>query len=128
MNQKQVNALAVLLSRLKNERGMEPAESPVVTGWQGTRAIVDLKIPFFPLVSIGKQGGYDMPDIHSYPQENGLTALDACVYGDWHLNKQNSGRQKNRVLPYGGKRDPEPTQIDVFAGVTATDHEDNKCE
>jgi hypothetical protein len=119
MNQKQVNALAVLLSRLKNERNMEPVESPAVIAWQGTRAVIDLKIPFFPHVSIGKQGGYDMPDIHSYPQENGMTALDACVFGDWHLNKQHSGRQKNRVLPYGGHRDPQPADNTVVTEETA---------
>lgn len=111
MNQKQLVALSVLLARIERERGLKPESSPEVIGWQGTRAIVELHIPGFPSVSIGKQGGYDMPDVRSYPQENGLTALDACVYGDWHLNKQSSGRQRGRVLPYGTQSVPETAQV-----------------
>ena len=115
MNQKQMVALEVLCRRITRERNFhsQVAETNEVTPiivtpetckWEieplSGKALVTLPIENFPVVSIGKQGGYDMPAIKSYPQENGLTALDACVYGDWHLAKQNGGRKKGRVLPY----------------------------
>jgi len=102
MNQKQIVALEVLCNRINNERESYHVESKdvTVTVDEMGKAFCEIPIEGFPVVSIGKQGGYDMPHVRSYPQENGFTALDACVYGDYHLARQAEGRKKGRVLPY----------------------------
>jgi hypothetical protein len=61
---------------------------------------VMLNLRNFPIISIGRGGGFSMPLIRSYPEEKGAadsltypgkTAFDACLWGDQHVLKQGSG-------------------------------------
>lgn len=106
-NAKQQAAIVLLLSLLSEKR--ELVIEHVATLASNGR--VDLTITAvddkgdtveFPLVTIGKQGGFGMPDIRSYPENGkdssfafpGNTALDAVLFGDKHLARQKAGRQK----------------------------------
>src|SRR6185369_7058550 len=114
MNPKQLAALAHLIARLVAERGV--TEEMITSQVLDSKVLVTISHPTvqFPTVSIGKQGGYGMPTISSYPENGVVTALDAAVYGDWHLRKQNGKRGAAGNLPYGpnatGYRVPEVAQ------------------
>lgn len=98
MNPKQQQVLDSFLKAVA-ERGL-PTEHEVVV--EGGKAMVQLtKAEAFPLVTIGKQGGLDMPAVKSYPQDGVATAFDACVWGDWHVARQAKGRKaKGEQYPY----------------------------
>jgi hypothetical protein len=68
-----------------------------------------LNLPGFPLINIGRKGGFSMPEIRSYrevtgasdsllPYPDGNTAFDACLWGDKHVNKQGSGAAEDSIL------------------------------
>lgn len=103
MTEKQSAALATFIARLIAERGLAHTEEApgVLTEVQPDgKLFVTVGLPDFPIVSIGKQGGFDMPAIRSYPQVKGeTTALDACVNGDKHLARQNAPRATAAAAP-----------------------------
>ena len=97
-NSKQVAALHKLLSALKTVRGF--ADLNYTTEIRPVKLLVMLDLPDFPVISIGRAGGFDMPDIRSYDQIKGAsdsftcpgqTAFDACLFGDKHVLRQGSG-------------------------------------
>lgn len=106
---KQTQALNTLIERLTNERGL--AENAYTTETQADgKLLVIVDLPNFPTISIGKQGGVDMPEIRSYPQvKGGLTAMDAAVKGDEHLARQNAGRTR-RVAAVAAPAQEAPAQ------------------
>lgn len=44
----------------------------------------------WPVIAIGRNGGFDMPSIRSYPNPS----FDACVIGDKHLARQSGYRSR----------------------------------
>jgi hypothetical protein len=71
------------------------------------KLMVKLDLPNFPVISIGRRGGFEMPDIAAYPQVKGAsdslkypgqTAFDACLFGDEHVRKQGSGAANSSPL------------------------------
>lgn len=114
-NEKQQAALNVLIGRLVSERGLaqEGGYTAELDGNTGkVNVLVDL--PNFPLITIGKGGGVDMPEVKSYPQEKGgATAMDACIKGDEHLKRQSEGRRPRVAVPAvqaGQVEQPAPEQ------------------
>lgn len=99
MNSKQQTAVTSLVSLLSTIRGLNAVPQ---TADDNGKVIVDLGLPGFPLVSIGKQGGYGLPEIKSYPENGkpanhafpGNTALDAVLFADMHLIRQSSPKPR----------------------------------
>ena len=66
-----------------------------------TELLVKLDLADFPIVSIGRRGGFKIPDISTYPgaappdslkpPPDGRTAFDACLFGDVLVRRQGSG-------------------------------------
>ena len=97
-NADQEAALDKLLSNLAAVRNFTNVNC--TTTIDPVKLLVVLELPNFPIISIGRKGGFDMPHIRSYPQEKGArdslsypgkTAFDACLWGDQHVLKQGSG-------------------------------------
>lgn len=104
MNTKQKAALDALVARLVADRQMESTEQNpgYTTEIENDKVLVCVTaLNDFPIVTIGKGGRFDMPDVKSFPETNGMTALDAAVWGDWHIARQREGRKRGRQLPYG---------------------------
>lgn len=121
MNTKQTAALNLFVSMLCSQRvDLIPAGTEVKHTTMETdgKVLVTLELPNFPVVSIGKSGGFDMPAIRSYPQNGTLTALDACIAGDKHLARQSSGTRTKRAV-VAPLVPVVPAVIDSFADVPA---------
>jgi hypothetical protein len=94
MTEKQKTAVASFFSKLATVRGIA-GQAHTITQ-DGSLVLIRLADPSWPVISIGKQGGYGMPDIKSYPENGrascyeypGNTAFDAVLFGDKHLSKQ----------------------------------------
>lgn len=104
MNTKQtasLNTLVELFAKIRNFTNLVHTEAIQANG-QVHVLIVPESGEEFPVISIGKQGGFGMPDIKSYPENGkpssfefpGNTALDAVLFGDKHLARQKAGRTK----------------------------------
>lgn len=119
---KQQASLNTLIERLTNERGL--AENAYTTETQADgKLLVIVDLPNFPTISIGKQGGVDMPEIRSYPQvKGGLTAMDAAVKGDEHLARQNAGRTR-RVAAQAAPAQEAPANQEAPAQETPATEE-----
>jgi len=73
-----------------------------------TELLVKLDLPDFPVVSIGRRGGFKIPDISTYPgaagpdslkpPPDGSTPFDACLFGDVLVRKQGSGAANSSPL------------------------------
>jgi len=94
MTEKQRSAITCFFSTLSTVRGItNPAHTITL---DGGRVLIEFADAAWPAISIGKQGGYGMPGIHSYPENGkascykfpGNTAFDAVLFGDRHLAKQ----------------------------------------
>ncbi len=98
-NAEQRAALAKLLRALETVRGFKNVK--YTTELTRVKLHVKLDLKDFPTISIGRRGGFEMPQIPSYPQDGiidsltfpGKTAFDACLYGDYYELEQ---RAKNR--------------------------------
>jgi hypothetical protein len=98
-NPAQEAALEKLLSAL-TDRNFQDVRTKYRTVLTPTWLIVNVGLANFPIIRIGRRGGFDMPDISSYPQIKeardsleypGKTAFDACLFGDKHVERQGSG-------------------------------------
>lgn len=108
-NSKQLAAVTSLVSLLSSIRGLDAKPETIE---QDGKLFVDLQLPGFPIISIGKQGGYGLPDVKSYPENGkpdahafpGNTALDAALFGDMHVTRQATGRVRKAatVTPANG--------------------------
>lgn len=126
MNAKQTQSLNILIELFGKVRGFNNIQTITDVQPNGT-VHVAFDMPGFPTVSIGKQGGYGLPDIKSYPENGkescfaypGNTALDAVLFGDKHLARQLSGKRTRRASTTPAATIPEnkPEPVDVFAGV-----------
>lgn len=94
-NAAQEAALKKLLTTLEKVRGLRNVKYK--TELRPVKLLITLDLPNFPVISIGRAGGFDMPDIRSYNQTPGAsdsltypgnTAFDACVFGDKHALRQ----------------------------------------
>ena len=109
-NADQQKALAKLLDALEKVRGFKNV--------QYTRELrrTELRItlispPGFPVISIGRKGAFDMPDIPSYPETSkvdsltypGSTHFEACLFGDKYESRQRAKAAnklaKSNILP-----------------------------
>jgi len=106
-NDTQEAALSKLLSMLEKVRKV--GEMNCETRCTPVSLMVKLNLRDFPLINIGRRGGFSMPEIRSYsevkgasdsllPPPNGNTAFDACLWGDKHVAKQGSGAAENSIL------------------------------
>lgn len=131
MTNKQHIALLSFMSTLAEVRGLKPAYE---TEDSDGKLLVSLDLPDFPTVSIGRQGGYGMPGISSYPETGagdsyrypGTSALDACLFGDYHQAKQISGKRRKVTAQVTGRPVHTapvavPVVIDPFASVPVPD-------
>lgn len=99
MTNEQKQALQTLVDRLNAERSLNVTVEGVAVEEQASGKLHVMVHESWPVISIGKKGGFDMPEIASYPQvKGGKTALDACVDGDKYLAKK-LGRQAKAVAP-----------------------------
>jgi hypothetical protein len=105
-NSAQEEALDKLLSALV-DRKFEDVRKRYRTVLTPTWLIINIGLPGFPIIRIGKRGGFDMPDISRYPQVRdasdsleypGKTAFDACLFGDEHVKKQGNGAATDSPL------------------------------
>jgi hypothetical protein len=95
-NANQEAALHKLLDALNRVRGFSNVKYKIEL--TRVKLLVTLDLPNFPVISIGRGGGFDMPDIPSYPQRGtrdslefpGKTAFDACLFGDKYELLQNA--------------------------------------
>ncbi len=123
MNSKQTQSLNLLIELFAKVRGFNNLQT--ITDVQANGAVhVAIDQPGFPTVSIGKQGGYDLPEIKSYPENGkescfafpGNTAIDAALFGDLHLARQASGKRSRKASP--AVITPVPVAVpDPFAGI-----------
>ncbi len=99
-NSQQTAALDKLISAFKRVRKF--VDVNYTTEITPVKLLVMLDLPDFPVISIGRGGGFDMPDIRSYTQIKGAsdsltypgqTAFDACLFGDKHVLRQGSGER-----------------------------------
>ena len=106
-NEKQEASLVKLLSALATVRKF--GEIRCETKLTPVAMMTNLNLSDFPLINIGKRGGFSMPEIASYrevkgandsllPPPNGNTVFDACLWGDKHVTKQGSGASEDSIL------------------------------
>ncbi len=96
---KQDEALNKLLSALTTVRKFTDVKYETVI--TPVKLLVRFRLPAnSPEISIGRGGGFDMPEIRGYKQVKGAsdsltypgqTAFDACLFGDKHALHQGSG-------------------------------------
>jgi hypothetical protein len=99
-NVQQEAALEKLLSKLGSIRGLDVRDK-YKTVLTKTDLLVKIDLPDFPVVSIGRRGGFDMPEIGVYNETTGAsdnyqypagnTAFDACLFGDKHVAHKGGG-------------------------------------
>ncbi|MGB9237030.1 MAG: hypothetical protein WCC04_21690 [Terriglobales bacterium] len=98
-NSDQEAGLRKLLSALGTVRKFANVKYKTVLA--PTELFVKVDLPDFPVISIGRRGGFKLPDISTYdgqagpdalkPPPEGKTPFDACLFGDAHVRKQGSG-------------------------------------
>jgi hypothetical protein len=100
-------SLTKLLAALKTVRDL--GEVTCKTKLTPVKMLIKLNLTCFPLVEIGRRGGFNMPEIRSYreakgandsllPPPDGNTAFDACLWGDKHVVKQGCGASEDSIL------------------------------
>ena len=101
MNANQTAAVEKLTKGLTEKRGLAATIVTNETGSGKVEVLVDVAGSSWPLVVIGKQGGFGMPEIRSYRETGkgdsyqypGETAFDAALFGDKHLERQSTGKR-----------------------------------
>lgn len=124
MNAKQTTAVSSLVALLSTIRGLNATPT---TDEQDGKVLLDLGLTGFPLVSIGKQGGYGLPDVKSYPENGkpsnhafpGNSALDAALWGDMHVVRQAAGRVRKATTASANGTVASSPELD--AAVSASD-------
>lgn len=101
--EKQNQAVATLVALLSSVRQLDAKPTTIE---DNGNVILDLGLDGFPIVIIGKQGGYGLPDVKSYPETGkgshndafpGISARDAALFGDMHVQRQAAGRKRATV-------------------------------
>jgi hypothetical protein len=91
-------------------RGFRPVAEKVETGADG---ITRIKISGFAEVDIGRNGGWSMPDVKSYPEGNdyeparrlgwpgdrGCASKIACIFADYYAQDRGQGPPYFRFSP-----------------------------
>ena len=134
MNSKQTQSLEKFANNLHSVRQI-PADKIVSEEKDGkVFLMVDGGNLAWPIVEIGKQGGFRLPEIKSYKENGdgdslqypGTSAFDAALFGDKHLERQTSGKRAPRAKKETA--DPAVQQAAALGTVAVQTEEQTQTE
>jgi hypothetical protein len=104
MSDRQKNAVTAFFAKLYEVRGISEPQNAISE--EGSLLLIKLPLSGWPIISVGKLGGYGMPEIRSYPENGrpscyaypGNTALDAALFGDKHLARQQGQASARKTI------------------------------
>ncbi len=103
-NPQQEAALERFLSAFATTRNIVDVQKKFKTALTTTHLWVKVEVPElpdFPLIRIGGRGGFEMPDIRTHPSppdERAANAFEACIWGDWYVQRQGDGAARTSAF------------------------------